>query len=60
MSDLTRLGGLDGHNHLHGLNFDVRMASFDSSSIVLEVTDNLSSYVRDEFRGIKDGRPGCI
>jgi len=57
MSDLTRLGGLDGHNHLHGLDLNVGRAHFNIGAVVLEVADDLTSDVGTELRRIKDGRP---
>mmetsp|Transcript_13887 Transcript_13887/g.33108 ORF Transcript_13887/g.33108 Transcript_13887/m.33108 type:complete len:869 (-) Transcript_13887:356-2962(-) len=56
MSDLTRLGGLDGHNHLHGLDLNVGRAHFNIGAVVLEVADDLTSDVGTELRRIKDGR----
>ena len=57
MSDLTRLGSLDGHDHLHGLNLDVGSTLLNIGAVVLEVADDLTSDIGTELRRIKDGRP---
>jgi len=57
VGDLSRLRGLDGHHHLHGLDLNIGLASLNRGAIVLEVTDDLSSHVSAELRGIEDGRP---
>ena len=54
VSDLSTFRGLDWHNHLHGFNFDVGLSSFDLGTIILEITDNLSSDISTELRGVKD------
>ena len=57
MSDLTRLGSLDGHDHLHGLNLDVGSTLLNIGAVVLEVADDLTSDIGTELRRIEDGRP---
>jgi hypothetical protein len=58
MGDLTRLGSLDGHDHLHGLNLHVRGTFLNVGAVVLEVADDLTSDIGTELRRIEDGRPG--
>mmetsp|Transcript_1672 Transcript_1672/g.3090 ORF Transcript_1672/g.3090 Transcript_1672/m.3090 type:complete len:498 (-) Transcript_1672:1912-3405(-) len=54
--DCSGLGGLDGHNHLHGLNLDVRLSSLNLLSGLLKVANDLTSNISAQLRRIEDGR----
>ena len=54
MGDGPGLGGLERHNHLHGLHFYVGLARLNLSAIILHVTNDLARHVRAEFGGVID------
>mmetsp|Transcript_17316 Transcript_17316/g.42296 ORF Transcript_17316/g.42296 Transcript_17316/m.42296 type:complete len:209 (+) Transcript_17316:2986-3612(+) len=56
MGNLSTFAGLDWHDHLHGLDFDVWFTNVNLTSTLLQVSDNLSGYVSAQFGRIENGR----
>mmetsp|Transcript_22266 Transcript_22266/g.70166 ORF Transcript_22266/g.70166 Transcript_22266/m.70166 type:complete len:797 (-) Transcript_22266:422-2812(-) len=56
MRDLARLPGLQRHDHLHGLQLDVRLALGHLGALVVQVPHDLAVHVRAELRRVVDGR----
>ena len=55
MADGPALCGLDGHDHLHGLDLNIRLPGLDFLAGLLKVADDLTSDIRAKFGGVKDG-----
>mmetsp|Transcript_14161 Transcript_14161/g.25955 ORF Transcript_14161/g.25955 Transcript_14161/m.25955 type:complete len:231 (-) Transcript_14161:1426-2118(-) len=55
VGDGSRLGGLDGHDHLHRLDLDVGLSGDDLRTRLLEEPHDLSGDVGAELGGIEDG-----
>mmetsp|Transcript_15252 Transcript_15252/g.57963 ORF Transcript_15252/g.57963 Transcript_15252/m.57963 type:complete len:556 (-) Transcript_15252:1079-2746(-) len=47
--DLSGFGGLQGHDHLHGLDLHVRLSGFDLVALFEEVADDLSGHIRAQL-----------
>ena len=55
VGDGSRLGGLDGHDHLHRLDLNVGLSGDDLRTRLLEEPHDLSGDVGAELGGIEDG-----